>query len=594
MQSFSEMNLSEPLLRAVSDLGFTEPTPIQVATLPILLGPPTDFLGLAATGTGKTAAYSLPMLEKIDSEIKAVQSLILCPTRELALQVAGQINLLGKHKGIRSVAVYGGASYSDQINGLRRGATVVVGTPGRVIDHIERGNLKLDQMKVLILDEADEMISMGFKEELEKVLEALPRATSNIWLFSATMNRMVGKVAETYLRAPRQVQINRTEVLSATVEQFYYPTKEGNKPEILTKLIEAADDFYGLIFCQTKSLVADLTQYLTEKGYKVDCLHGDKDQTSRERTMSAFRSRRVRILICTDVASRGLDVKDITHVVNYSLPRELDNYVHRIGRTARSGKTGIAMNLVTPSHRHLIYKIEQMTKSRMQEGRIPGRREIGAKKVAAILPSFSDQPFHTRAIEVMGTEWETALAAMTPQEVAARFMTMLLPEVFGERSAGAPAANTPVIPNPQASAPMAETRVREEAPRRERAERPSYRSREERPRSHMSETRPYRKPDIRPRASESREDRPYRKPVIRPRAAAGPREDRPHRKPDLEASPEFPGKTRVNKYPSKTAAAAPRPGSTKLGNPYPKTKRRADKDSERRVVREFVPGPSTR
>jgi ATP-dependent RNA helicase DeaD len=435
MQNFNELSLSAPILRAITDMGYETPSPIQAQALPILLAGPTDFLGLAGTGTGKTATFAIPLLESINPQDKTVQALILCPTRELAVQVSGQIALLGKHKGVRVVTVYGGASYNDQIRGLRQGATVVVGTPGRVIDHIERGTLLLDQLKVLVLDEADEMLSMGFKEDLEKVIAQAPRESSNIWLFSATMNREVGRVAATYLRSPKSVQVNKTEMLSSGVEQYYYPTMEGAKPELICKLIEAADDFYGLIFCQTKALVADLTSFLVDRGYKVDCLHGDKDQTSRERTMQAFRDRKVSILVCTDVASRGLDVKDITHVINYSLPRELDSYVHRIGRTARSGKTGIAMNLVTNSHRRLIFAIEQMTKSRMVEGQIPSRREIGARKITKLLPRFQDQPFHTRALEILGEEWKAQLATMTPEEVAAHFLTMLMPDVFAERDA---------------------------------------------------------------------------------------------------------------------------------------------------------------
>lgn len=438
MQSFDELSLSAPIARAIADLGFEKPSPIQVETLPILLGEPTDFMGLAATGTGKTAAFSIPMLERIEPSLKKVQALILCPTRELALQVCEQVALLGKYKGARPVAIYGGSSYSDQIYGLKNGATIVVGTPGRIVDHIERGTLRLDDLKTLILDEADEMISMGFKDELEKILSAAPRAVinaetpaaCNIWLFSATMSREVRRVADAYLRSPKQVQINRTEIVPSTIEQYYYPTAESNKPDILCKLMETSDDFYGLVFCQTKALVIELTQFLHERGYKVDCLHGDKDQNSRERTMQSFRDRKVTVLICTDVASRGLDVKDITHVINYSLPRELDNYVHRIGRTGRSGKTGIAMNLVTQSHRRLIFQIENMTKSRMVEGKIPTRREIGARKVTKQLANFTEQPFFSRALEVMSDEWKTALATMTPEEVAGRFLSMMMPDVF--------------------------------------------------------------------------------------------------------------------------------------------------------------------
>jgi ATP-dependent RNA helicase DeaD len=439
VQSFNELTLSPPLMRAITELGYDKPTPVQALALPMLLEGPTDFLGLAATGTGKTAAFAIPMLERIDPTKRVVQTLILCPTRELAVQVAGQIDLLGKYKNVKALPVYGGASYSDQIHGLKQGAKVVVGTPGRVIDHIERGTLRLDDVTTVILDEADEMISMGFREDIEKVLSSVKKDQNNIWLFSATMSRDVRKVADQFLKDPKLVQINRTEMLPSTIEQLYYMTHESNKPDILCKLIDAAEDFYGLIFCQTKSLVADLTTFLTERGYKVDCLHGDKDQKSRERTMQSFRDRKVKMLVCTDVASRGLDVKDITHVINYSIPRELDSYVHRIGRTARSGKTGFAMSLVTPSHRRLIMQIENMTKSRMKEGTIPTRKDVGTKKTGKVLATFLEQNFHARATEVLDDAWKTAIAAMTPEEITGRFITMMFPDIFNERDIQKPA-----------------------------------------------------------------------------------------------------------------------------------------------------------
>ena len=449
MDSFDQLNLSPEIVRSITELGFTKPSPIQAEALPILLGEATDFLGLAATGTGKTAAYAIPLLERIDTSVRSAQALILCPTRELALQVSGQINLIGKYKGIRSVAVYGGASYGDQIRGIRGGAQVIVGTPGRLVDHMQRGSIVLDQLHTLILDEADEMISMGFKDDLEFILGNTPRESSNIWLFSATMSREVRRVADEYLREPAQVQINRTEMLPTTVEQFYYVTSESNKPEILCKLIDAADDFYGLVFCQTKQLVADLTNYLTDRGYKVDSLHGDKDQNARERTMLAFRNRKVSLLICTDVASRGLDVKDITHVINYSIPRELDNYVHRIGRTARSGKTGIAMSLVTPSNRSLVVRIERMTKSRMFEGKVPTRKEIGMKKVSKILARFQEQTGADRAITLLDAEWKKALASMSSEEIAGRFLAMTYPDVFSEQREEKAAPTRPTYDGPR-------------------------------------------------------------------------------------------------------------------------------------------------
>lgn len=309
----------------------------------------------------------------------------------------------------------------------------MVGTPGRIIDHIERGTLKLDKVRIVVLDEADEMISMGFREDMETILASVPEDQRNIWLFSATMSPSVRKVADAFLTDPQMVQVNRSEMLSSTVEQIFYMTHEGNKPEVLCKLIDAAENFYGIIFCQTKSLVTDLTRYLTERGYKADCLHGDMSQTARETSVKAFRERRMQVIVCTDVASRGLDVKDITHVVNYSLPRELDSYVHRIGRTARSGKAGVAMSLVTPSHRHLLQKIERMTRSRFTEGTIPSRKMIGMKKIGLLLPKFTEQPDSARAMDLMDESWKSAVATMSSEEVAARFLSMMFPWVFSEK-----------------------------------------------------------------------------------------------------------------------------------------------------------------
>ena len=438
--NFSELNLSPAIAQAVADLGFQEPTPIQAQALPMLLAGPTDFLGLAATGTGKTAAYAIPLLEQIDTSLKAVQALILCPTRELAIQVTEQINLLGKHKGVRALPIFGGAGYGDQIYGLKRGVPVVVATPGRLIDHLEKGTIKLENVKTVILDEADEMISMGFKDEIESILETIPAETHNTWLFSATMSKEVRKVADRFLSEPLMVQVNKTEMLSGTVEQIFYVTKESNKVEVLTKIIDNADDFYGLIFCQTKALVVDLAAHLISKDYKVDSLHGDKDQNARERSMRAFRERKVSILVCTDVACRGLDVKDLTHVINYSIPRELDNYVHRIGRTGRSGKTGLAMSLVTQSHMGLVGRIEKMTKTRMVQGVIPTRKEIGTKKVSKILARFQGADTFKRAQELLDETWTTAMESMSKEEIAARFVALAFSEIFADSHAKAATA----------------------------------------------------------------------------------------------------------------------------------------------------------
>lgn len=434
MKTFKDFSLSEPVSKALSELGFDTPTPIQAQALPILLKETTDFLGLAATGTGKTGAFGIPLIERLHPTKKGIQALILCPTRELALQISGQIDLLGKYRGIKALPIYGGTGYGDQIYGLKRGAQIIVGTPGRIIDHMEKGTLNLDHLDTLILDEADEMISMGFKDDLELILSSTPKEKKMTWLFSATMSPEVRRVADTYLKNPKQVQVNRTEMLPTTVEQIYYFTQESLKPEVLCKLIDHAEDFYGIIFCQTKALVTELNQLLTSRGYRSDCLHGDMDQTSRDRTMRGFRERKFSVLVATDVACRGLDVKDITHVINYSLPRELDNYVHRIGRTGRSGKSGFAMSLVTSSHKGLIGRIEKMTRTKMREGNIPTRKEIGIKLVGKLLEKFESEKASARATALLNEEWKTKLATLTPEEVASRFIAMMHPDLFIEKA----------------------------------------------------------------------------------------------------------------------------------------------------------------
>lgn len=433
MENFNELNLSPPLARAIKEMGYEKPTPIQAQALPLLLGDRTDFLGLAATGTGKTAAFGIPMLEKIDTSHRHIQCVVMCPTRELAIQVAGQISQMGKYKGIQALPIYGGAGYGDQLQGLRRGTFVVVATPGRLVDHLDRGTVKLDQVRTVILDEADEMISMGFKEDIEYILKHVDVKKRNTWLFSATMGADIRKVAHTYMHDPKQAQINKTEMLSGTVEQVYYMTREGNKPDVLCKLIDAADDFYGLIFCQTKSLVMDLTDLLKKRGYHVDCLHGDKSQKERERTMGLFRERKVNMLICTDVAARGLDVKELTHVINYSISRELDSYVHRIGRTGRSGKKGMALSLVTPNTLELVSRLERMTKTRMKQGVIPTQNQIGSKKLTHFLAKLQEAKNHQRAEDMIDEAWEKVLEGMSKKEIAGRFLALSYPDLFVER-----------------------------------------------------------------------------------------------------------------------------------------------------------------
>lgn len=436
MENFSELNLSLPLSQAIHDLGYSKPTPIQAQALPVLLGPRTDFLGMAATGTGKTAAFAIPLLEKLEDAESGTQALVLCPTRELTLQVTQQINALARHGKMRALAIYGGAGYGEQLKGLKEGAPVLVATPGRLVDHLTRGTVSLASVRTVVLDEADEMISRGFKEALETILQRTPQGKRNIWLFSATMSAGLRRVADTYMRNPQSAEVNRKEMLSGTVQQIYYTVRDKNKPKVLCKLIDFADDFYGLIFCQTKSLVIELTHFLHSRGYAADCLHGDMEQGARSRTMAAFRDRKVNILVCSDVAARGLDVKELTHVINYSLPREMDSYVHRIGRTARSGKSGLAMSLVTPGDFYLVERIEKVTRTKMEAGTFPSLKTISEKKLNRFLPRFASAAGSARAEAVLDDAWKAMLEGMSKTEIAGRFLALSFPDFFSEQGGG--------------------------------------------------------------------------------------------------------------------------------------------------------------
>lgn len=436
--SFDTLNVQPNILKAIQELGITSLTPIQEKSIPLLLDNNTDFMGLAATGTGKTFAFGIPLLNQINTKKNVTQALIMCPTRELALQVQSSLDSLCKYTDIRTLCIYGGAGYGDQISGLKRGAHIVIATPGRLVDFLERGTLKTDAIHNVILDEADEMISMGFKEDLEYILDKVPNDNRKLWFFSATMDKQVRKLSEDYLRNPKMAEINRSQMLSGTVEQLYYKVRESDKFDILCKIIDVNEDFYGIVFCQTKAAVQDFTDQLKLKGYPADCIHGDMDQKAREKTLSRFKEKKSTILICTDVAARGLDVKGVTHVINHSIPRELENYVHRIGRTGRSGKTGIAISLVTPTHFGLLAKIEKLTSVRVKEGKIPTRKDIVKQKLNRFFANITAIEETTKAMtlidESTSNESLLQLLELSPKELLARFMTQTYADILIDRN----------------------------------------------------------------------------------------------------------------------------------------------------------------
>jgi ATP-dependent RNA helicase DeaD len=380
---FSRLDLRAELVQAVVDEGYTEPTPIQSAVIPVLLSG-KDVIGQAQTGTGKTAAFSLPLLQTIEPGLGPVQGLILAPTRELAMQVSEAIFTYGKHLGARVLAVYGGQPYARQISRLRKGVDVVVGTPGRLLDLIERKSLDLSQVRVLVLDEADEMLSMGFIEDIESILAETP-ADRQTALFSATVPPAIRRLADGYMRKPQSISIERSQLTVAATDQRYYLVNEADKVAALTRLLEAEDMTRALIFARTRVGTGELASELTAMGYPAEALHGDMGQGEREQVLSRFRGERVNVLVATDVAARGLDIDDISHVFNFDLPPNPEVYVHRVGRTGRAGKSGVAITLLTPPDLWRMRRIEGYTKQSISKNDLPTVAEIEARRDAILL-----------------------------------------------------------------------------------------------------------------------------------------------------------------------------------------------------------------
>lgn len=372
--SFEELGLRPELMQAIAELGYTEPTPIQSSIIPIMLSG-SDVIGQAQTGTGKTAAFALPILQKLEPRKNCVQALIMTPTRELAIQVANAFNEYGQFRRINVLPIYGGASYGLQLRSLRNGVDVVVGTPGRLMDLMKRKALLLDQVHTVVLDEADEMLSMGFVEDIETILSETPD-TRQTTLFSATMPTPIRRLADKYLNNPQSVTIQHKQMTVEAIEQRYYLVNEKDKSAVLTRLFEVEDITSALIFCRTRAGSGELANELNVRGFPAEVLNGDLTQDNRERVLNRFRQNRVTVLVATDVAARGLDIDDISHVFNFDLPEDEEIYVHRIGRTGRAGKTGIAISLITPSEQWRLRRLEAFTKTKLTRANIPSEEEI--------------------------------------------------------------------------------------------------------------------------------------------------------------------------------------------------------------------------
>ena len=381
--AWSALALQAPMVQAVTGLGYGAPTPIQNAVIPVMLDG-RDVIGQAQTGTGKTAAFALPIIQRLAPDMGRAQALILTPTRELAIQVAKAFRDYGRHQRPRVLAIYGGQPYGPQIDRLQRGVDVVVGTPGRVLDLIQRQDLELSGVRTVVLDEADEMLSMGFIEDIEAILDETPTSRQTT-LFSATMPPPIRRLAERYLQTPETLAISPQQLATETVEQRYYLVYEEDKLAALTRLFEMDDIASALIFARTRVGASELANELSLRGFPTEALSGHLSQSAREHVLNRFRNHQIKVLVATDVAARGLDIDGISHVFNFDPPQDPETYVHRIGRTGRAGKTGVAISLLTPRERWYIRRLEAFTKQRMVPGQLPTAEDIQAKREAVLL-----------------------------------------------------------------------------------------------------------------------------------------------------------------------------------------------------------------
>jgi ATP-dependent RNA helicase DeaD len=454
MQStlFGELGLSPELLQAVQRMGFESASPIQAATIPALLEG-HDVAGLSRTGSGKTAAFAIPAVQKVDPAIRAPQVLILCPTRELAVQIAGEVAKLSAFSpGIRELAIYGGQSYGPQYRGLEEGAQIIAGTPGRIIDHLERGSLQLDQIRMVVLDEADRMLDMGFRDDIANILKQAPENRQTAF-FSATMPPQVEQLIHRNTRQPRWVRLETRAEAAPDIDQSFYEVTHGSRVGALCRVLEATNLRFGIIFCSTKSAVDGVTEHLIAEGYQADRLHGDMSQAMRERVMRRFRDGQLEFLVATDVAARGIDVDDVEAVINYDIPRDPEDYVHRIGRTGRAGRSGKAMTFITKREFHALDRIQRLTRVKIRRERMPTPAEAARCKAESLLQNALQisqagrpQP-HADLVAQF-------LAQTAPELAVHSLLTLLTHGKAALRNATA-AARTPA-PHPDASNPSPE------------------------------------------------------------------------------------------------------------------------------------------
>lgn len=424
MSTFKELGLNKNLIKALTDLGYENPTPIQLQAIPQVLSSKQDLKAFAQTGTGKTAAFSLPILEQIDSESNETQAIILSPTRELAVQIANNISEYTKYTdGIKTLAVYGGASIEDQIRKLKKGVQIIVGTPGRTVDLIKRKQLKLTNIQWLVLDEADEMLNMGFKDELDQILSVTP-AEKQTLLFSATFPKEVENIAKHYMTKPVEISAGEKNKGADQVSHQYYVVSERNRYAALKRIADVNPDIYAIIFCRTRRETQEVADNLIRDGYNADSLHGDLSQAQRDAVMNKFRKKHLQILVATDVAARGLDVDDLTHVINHKLPDQIENYTHRSGRTGRAGKEGISIAIVNGREKGKLTPIERKIGKKFVSTQIPTGKEICQNQLLKLIDKVHDIKVNETEINEFLPSIYEKLEGLNREELIKRFVSL--------------------------------------------------------------------------------------------------------------------------------------------------------------------------
>ncbi len=420
---FSDLGLQDALLKAVQNLGFQNPTPIQQQTIPLLSQRDTDLVALAQTGTGKTAAFGLPLLNKLDGTSAYTQALILSPTRELCVQIAGDLKKFSQYMpGVQVTAVYGGVSIENQIREIKRGTQIIVATPGRLVDLIERGAVKLGEVKTVVLDEADEMLNMGFKDSLDIILEQTP-SSKNTWLFSATMPKEVERIAKRYMNQPEELSVGKKNEGAANIQHVYYLVNQRDRYAALKRIADYYPEIFGMVFCRTKAETQEVADMLIKDGYSADALHGDLSQAQRDFVMKRFRNRTLQMLVATDVAARGIDVDDITHVINYNLPEDIESYTHRSGRTARAGKSGISIAIVTGKDVGKIKDIERIINKKFEKASIPNGSEVCEKQLFHLVSKLHHVEVKDEEIEKYLPKIYDELKDLSKEELIKRFVS---------------------------------------------------------------------------------------------------------------------------------------------------------------------------